>query len=138
MSSMNTVLLMGNLTRDPEARTLPSGVKVADLGLAISDKFKNKDGELVERAVFVDVVTWERQAERCAEYLRKGAPVLVEGRLQLDQWQTEGGEKRNKLRVRAHRVQFLGRPGSNGQGDAGSRAPADRSPPEPEEESIFA
>lgn len=116
MSSLNTVYLMGNLTRDPESRTLPSGTKVADLGLAVNEAYKDKEGKMVEKPVFVDIVTWGRQAETCGEYLEKGSRVLVEGRLQLDQWETDQGEKRSRLRVRANRVQFLGRNGkSNGQ-----------------------
>ena len=109
MGSMNRVFLMGNLTRDPELRQTTSGTAVSDLGLAVSEKFRNKAGELVETKCFVDIVAWDRQAEACSQYLSKGAPVIVEGRLQLDQWQTESGEKRSRLRVRAERVQFLGR-----------------------------
>jgi len=112
---MNRVFLMGNLTRDPEVRQTPAGMAVSDLGLAVSDSYANKAGEKVETTCFADVVVWGRQAENCGQYLRKGSPVLVEGRLQLDQWQTEAGEKRSRLRVCANRVQFLGRPrGPNG------------------------
>ena len=111
MASYNRVLLMGNLTRNPEIRYTPSGTAVADLGLAVNESFKNKAGETVERTCFVDVVVWGRQAETAAEYLHKGSPAFVEGRLQLDQWETQEGEKRSKLRVRADRVQFLGAPG---------------------------
>lgn len=111
MASYNRVLLMGNLTRNPEIRYTPSGTAVAELGLAINDNFKNKAGETVERTCFVDVVVWGRQAETAAEYLHKGSPAFVEGRLQLDQWETQDGDKRSKLRVRADRVQFLGGPG---------------------------
>ena len=106
---MNHVFLMGNLTRDPEMRTTPGGLTVADLGVAVSDNYKDKEGKLVERTCFADVVTWGRQAETCAQFLKKGAPVMVEGRLQFDHWQTESGEKRSRLRVKANRVQFLGR-----------------------------
>jgi single-strand DNA-binding protein len=109
MGTMNRVFLMGNLTRDPELRKTPSGIAVSDLGVAVSEKYRNKAGEVVETTCFADVVTWGRQAEICSQYLTKGAPVMVEGRLQLDQWQTEAGEKRSRLRVRADRVQFLGR-----------------------------
>lgn len=109
MGAMNRVFLMGNLTRDPELRKTTSGIAVADLGLAVSEKFRNKAGDLIETTCFADIVVWDRQAETCSQYLTKGAPVIVEGRLQLDQWQTESGEKRSRLRVRADRVQFLGR-----------------------------
>ncbi|MFA7257846.1 MAG: single-stranded DNA-binding protein [Kiritimatiellales bacterium] len=110
MSTLNRVFLMGNLTRDPEVRYTPSGTAVGDLGLAINENYKNKAGETVESTVFVDVEVWARQAETCAEYLYKGSPVFVEGRLKLDQWTNQQGEKRSKLRVRADRVQFLGAP----------------------------
>lgn len=108
MASYNRVTLMGNLTRKPELRFTPSETAVADLGLAVNEKFKNKAGETVEQVCFVDVIVWGRQAETAAEFLDKGAPVLIEGRLQLDQWENEGGEKRSKLRVRADRVIFAG------------------------------
>jgi single-strand DNA-binding protein len=121
MSSVNRVFLMGNLTRKPEVRHTPSGMAVADLGLAVSDSYKNKAGETVESTCFADIVVWGRQAETCEQYLGKGSPVLVEGRLQFDQWQTEQGEKRSRLRVRADRVQFMG--GKKGQArDAASGA----------------
>ena len=111
MANFNRVLLMGNLTRNPEIRYTPSGTAVADLGLAVNESFKNKSGEMVESTCFVDVVVWGRQAETASEYLHKGSPVFVEGRLQLDQWETPQGEKRSRLRVRGDRVQFLGAPG---------------------------
>jgi len=107
MSSLNHVILMGNLTRDPETRTVTGGQSVAELGIAVNDNYKDKDGKLVEKSCFADVVVWGKQAESCQQYLKKGAPVLVEGKLQLDQWTTEAGEKRSKLRVKAMRVQFL-------------------------------
>ncbi|MGE4488659.1 MAG: single-stranded DNA-binding protein [Kiritimatiellales bacterium] len=110
MSTLNRVFLMGNLTRDPEVRYTPSGTAVGDLGLAVNESYKNKAGETVESTVFVDVEVWARQAETCAEYLYKGSSVFIEGRLKLDQWENQQGEKRSKLRVRADRVQFLGAP----------------------------
>jgi single-strand DNA-binding protein len=127
MASYNRVLLMGNLTRNPEIRYTPSGTAVADLGLAINENFKNKAGEMVEQTCFVDVVVWGRQAETSSEYLHKGSPVFVEGRLQLDQWESQEGEKRSKLRVRADRVQFLGAPGKSTEFSA---APAASAPQE--------
>jgi len=110
MSTLNRVFLMGHLTRDPEMRYTPSQTAVGTLGLAINEKYKNKSGETVEKTVFVDVDVWGRQAETCAEYLHKGAPVFVEGSLKLDQWTNQQGEKRSKLAVSATRVQFLGAP----------------------------
>ena len=107
MASFNRVMLMGNLTRNPELKYTPSGTAVTDLGLAVNESFKNKAGETVEQTCFVDVVVWGRQAETASEFLTKGSPAFIEGRLQFDQWENQEGEKRSKLRVRADRVQFL-------------------------------
>lgn len=109
MGNMNRVFLMGNLTRNPELRKTPAGTPVSDLGLAVNEKYRSKTGEVVESVCFADVVVWGRQAETCGQYLEKGSPVFVEGRLQLDQWKTDSGEKRSRLRVKADRVQFLGK-----------------------------
>lgn len=109
MASFNKVILMGNLTRDPELKTAPSGSKVADLGLAVSESWRDKNtGENREVVCFVDVTVWNRLAELCQQYLKKGSPILVEGRLQMDEWKNQQGEKRSKLRVRADTVKFLG------------------------------
>ena len=116
MASMNVVVLMGNLTRDPELRHTPAGQAVADMGIAISEKYKNKEGEDVQNACFVDIVAWGKQAEACGKYLAKGSAVMVEGKLQMDQWQTAAGEKRYKLRVRANRVEFIGSPRRGAEG----------------------
>jgi len=107
MASFNKVILMGGLTRDPELKQAASGVKVADLSLAITEQWKDKSGESRENTCYVDVVVWNRQAELCCQYLSKGRQILVEGRLQLDEWTNQQGEKRSKLRVRADRVQFM-------------------------------
>lgn len=128
MGTVNRVFLMGNLTRDPILRKTTTGLTVSDLGMAVSDKYRNKTGDLVETTCFADIVVWGKQAETCGQYLTKGAPVMVEGRLELDQWQTPAGEKRSQLRVRADRVQFLGRAqaGVNTPPDAaqaGNKAP---------------
>ena len=123
MGSLNRVFLMGNLTRKPELRHTPAGLAVADLGVAVSDSYKNKAGELVESTCFADVVVWGRQAETCEQFLSKGAPVVVEGRLQFDQWQTDSGEKRSRLRVRADRVQFVSR--GRGGTESGSKDASD-------------
>jgi single-strand DNA-binding protein len=125
MASYNRVLLIGNLTRNPELRYTPSGVAVSDLGLAVNESFKNKAGELVEHTCFVDIVVWGRQAETASEYLHKGSPVFVEGRLQLDQWENKDGEKRTKLRVRADRIQFLG---SSSRSSDSASAPSTTAP----------
>lgn len=121
MASYNRVVLMGNLTRDVDLRRTSGGTPVADLGLAVNERFRNKEGEQVESTCFVDIVVWQRLAEVCGEYLHKGSPVMVEGRLQLDQWKTDAGEKRSRLRVRAERVAFL---------PAGKRESSDEREPE--------
>lgn len=113
MPSMNNVFLMGNLTRDVELRTLPSGTPVATLRLAISDEYTNKQGERVDKTVFVDVEAWDKLAENCRRYLAKGSPALVEGQLKMDEWKTPEGETRSKIKVTARRVQFLGNRGDN-------------------------
>ena len=129
MASYNRVMLMGNLTKDPDLRQLPSGTSVADLGLAVSESYKNREGETVETVCYVDVVVWGRQAETSNEYLSKGSPVFIEGRLQLDEWEKDG-EKRSRLRVRAARVQFLSSPraGAEHSDAAGPKAAVPRSP----------
>ncbi len=120
MASFNKVILMGGLTRDPELKQAASGVKVADLSLAISEKWKDKNGESKETTCYVDIVVWNKQAELCCQYLSKGRQILVEGRLQLDEWENQQGEKRKKLRVRADRVQFM----PDGKRSAGQGSPA--------------
>ncbi len=124
MASMNRVFLAGNLTRDPEVRYTPSGSAVADLNMAINRVYTSGSGEQKEETCFVSVVAWGRQAETCGEYLTKGSPVMVEGSLQFDQWQTESGEKRSRLRVKADRVQFLGRSKKGEFGDAPAAGPS--------------
>ncbi|MDY0145744.1 MAG: single-stranded DNA-binding protein [Kiritimatiellia bacterium] len=117
MAALNKVLLIGNLTQDPELRRIASGTAVSTLRVAVNESFQNKSGEKVERTVFVDVDVWDRQAENCAQYLSKGSPLFVEGRLQLDSWEDkETGQKRSRLKVRADRVQFLSGPRREGAG----------------------
>ena len=121
MASYNRVILVGNLTRDPELRYIPSGTAVTDVGLAVNDRRKNANGEWVEETTFVDVTLWARQAEVASEYLSKGSPVLIEGRLKLDTWETNDGQKRSKLKVVGERMQMLGSRGGGGGGDGGGR-----------------
>lgn len=128
MGSMNRVFLMGNLTRDPELRRTPTGASVLDLGLAVSDVHRSKDGQTVESTCFTDVVVWGQQAEHCQQYLAKGSPVIVEGRLQLDRWKTAEGQNRSRLRVLAQRVQFLGRGQSAPEEGAGGEEAVPRPP----------
>ncbi|MEP6956240.1 MAG: single-stranded DNA-binding protein [Chthoniobacterales bacterium] len=121
MASFNKVILVGNLTRDPEVRYTPKGSAVCDLGLAVNRSYSLEGGEKREEVTFVDVVLWARLAEIAAEYLKKGRPVLIEGRLQLDSWDDkQSGQKRSKLRVIAENMQLLGsRPGGGGGGGEG-------------------
>ncbi len=122
MNGCNRVVIMGHLTRDPEVRQVAGGKAVAGLGVAINDSYRNAKGETVEKPCFVDVVVWGATAEACGKYLKKGRPVLVDGRLQFDEWETPKGETRNRLKVRAESVQFLGN-GDNGKRGSGGEAP---------------
>jgi single-strand DNA-binding protein len=118
MASLNKVFLLGNLTRDPDLRALPSGSAVCEFGIAVNRRYTAANGQDVEEPCFVDIVVWGRSAESCKQYLEKGSQVMIEGRLQLDQWEDRnGGGKRSRLRVVAEQVQFLNRrPGGDGQG----------------------
>ena len=118
MASFNRVILLGNLTRDVEVKYLQSGMAVAEIGLAVNDRRKNQAGEWVDEATFVDITLWGRTAEVAGEYLSKGSPALIEGRLKLDQWETDG-QKRSKLKVVGERLQMLG--GRSGGGGGGGR-----------------
>lgn len=144
MASYNKVLLMGNLTRDPEVRFTPKGTAVANLGLAVNRNYTTETGEVKEEVVYVDIELWGRQAELAGQYLSKGRPVFVEGRLRMDTWDDkETGQKRSRLRVVGERIQFLGAPRANAEVSeqpppsdqrAAPRArPAPTPPPAPEE-----
>jgi single-strand DNA-binding protein len=122
MASFNKVILMGNLTRDPELRYTPKGTAIAKIGLAVNRVWTNEAGEKKEEVTFVDVDVFGRTAENVGQYMRKGRPIMVEGRLKLDQWDDkQTGAKRSKLGVVAETVQFLG--GAPGAGEGGA-APA--------------
>mgnify|MGYP001769342514 CR=1 FL=1 len=118
MASLNKVLLIGNLTKDPELRYTPNGTAVANLRIAVNRKFKDRTGELKEDTCFVTVTAWDKQAEICNQYLQKGRPIFVEGILQSRSWDTPDGQKRSTIDVRAERIQFLGAQGGKG-GEAG-------------------
>jgi single-strand DNA-binding protein len=109
MASLNKVFLIGNLVRAPELRYTPSGTAVADQRLAVNRNYTTQGGEKREETCFLTVVVWGKQAETCGEYLDKGSPILVEGRLQTRDWETKEGQKRNVVVVVAERVQFIGR-----------------------------
>ena len=124
MASFNRVILVGNLTKDPELRYTPSGTAVANLRLAVNSTYKGQDGQRKEETCFITVVVWSKQAEACNQYLKKGRPVLIEGRLIYRSWEQEG-KTRSTIEVRADRVQFLGSPG---QGQAPRREEMAESP----------
>ncbi|MFH1360007.1 MAG: single-stranded DNA-binding protein [Candidatus Omnitrophota bacterium] len=137
MASLNKVLLIGNLTKDPELRYTPSGVAVANLRLAVNRRYKDKAGEPKEETCFITVTAWDRQAEVCNQYLQKGRPVFVEGRLQSRQWEGADGQKKSTIDIRAERIQFLNArnhstPAASGNGP-GSRETAE---PMPKNESV--
>ena len=124
MASYNKVMLMGNLTRDPEVRYTPKGSAVCDIGLAVNRVYSSESGEKVEEVTFVDVVLWGKTAELAGKYLHKGRPVFIEGRLQMDSWEDKAtGQKRTRLKVVGEQMQFLGspqggdRPAGGGGGD---------------------
>ncbi len=120
MASFNRVILLGNLTRDPELRYIQSGMAVTDLGLAVNDKRKGPNGDWIEEVTFVDVTAWGRNAEVASEYLTKGSPVLIEGRLKLDTWEKDG-QKRSKLKVVCEILRMVG--GRGGAGGPGGERP---------------
>jgi single-strand DNA-binding protein len=133
MASFNKVILLGNLTRDPEVRYTPKGTAVTDLGLAVNRSYTAENGEKREEVTFVDVTFWGRTAEVAGEYLKKGRPVFVEGRLQLDSWDDkQSGQKRTKLKVIGENMQMLGAPrggGSGGGDEEGGSRPSRPAPP---------
>jgi single-strand DNA-binding protein len=155
MASFNKVLLLGNLTRDPEVRYTPKGSAVADLGIAVNRQYTLETGEKREEVTFVDVTFWGRTAEVAGEYLKKGRSVFIEGRLQLDTWDDkQSGQKRSKLKVIGETMQMLGARaaggGGGGGGDEGDEAtrsrtssgsrsappPKNAPPPEPDDDEI--
>ncbi len=124
MASLNRVMLIGNLTRDPEVRYTPKGSAVADLALAVNRNYTAESGEKREEVTYVDIVLWAKLAELAGQYLKKGRPVFIEGRLQMDQWEDkQTGQKRSRLRVVGENMQFLdSRRDSGGQGDGGEES----------------
>ena len=120
-ANLNKTMLIGNLTRDVELKYTTSGAAVANFGLAVNRTYTNSDGEKVDDVCFVDVVAWNKLAEICGDYLSKGRPVFIEGRLQMDNWEDADGKKRSKLKVVAQNIQFL----SSGRADAEKDAESD-------------
>ena len=124
MANLNKVLLIGNLTRDPELRYTPSGTAVTNLRMAINRRYKDRSGEAKQEVCYVSVIAWDKQAEVCNQYLHKGSPLMVEGRLQSRSWDGADGKKRNVLEIRAERVQFLGGPSQKTAASRSDVAPA--------------
>ena len=135
MANLNKVMLMGRLTRDPELRYTKTGTAVCKFGLAINSNFTGQDGQKKEKSTFVDVTVWQRRAEVVAEYFKKGSPIFVEGRLELDQWETENKEKRSKLYVVAENFEFLER-GNKTMAAGEAPAPEPAELPAPKEDDI--
>ena len=135
MASFNKVILLGNLTRDPEVRYTPKGSAVTDLGIAVNRQYTLENGEKREEVTFVDVTFWGRTAEVAGEYLKKGRPIFIEGRLQLDTWDDkQSGQKRSKLKVIGETMQMLGGPRGGGSSaedgaEVGGRTAKPSAPP---------
>ena len=128
MASFNKVILMGNLTRDPELRYTPSGTAIAKMGLAVNRVWRDSEGQQKEEVTFVDVDAFGKQAETLGQYMQKGRPILVEGRLKLDQWEDKNtGQNRSRLGVVLERFSFVG--GGGGQAGGGGAAPQQSAPP---------
>ena len=136
MPDLNKVLLAGRLTRDPELRYLPSGSAVCNMGLAVSRRYRTKEGEQREETMFINVETWNKSAEYCGENLKKGRPVLVEGSLKSDEWEDKTtGQKRTAIKVNAVRVNILDWDERGSDSDSGGR-PAESPSPRPIEEPV--
>lgn len=124
MASFNKVILLGNLTRDPQLRYLPSNMAVCDIGIAVNRRWRDKEGNQKEETCFVDVTAWGRQGETINQYMTKGRSILIEGHLKFDSWTGQDGQKRSKLSVVVDNFQFVGGRGEQG---AGGGAPAEHS-----------
>ena len=129
MANYNKVILMGNLTRDPQLSYLPSQTPVVEIGLAVNRRWKDQQGQQREDTCFIDCRCFGRQAEIINQYMKKGRPLLVEGRLDLDQWEAQDGSKRSKHRVFIERFSFVDSQGGQGGGGGGGNAPQQSAPP---------
>ena len=124
-SNMNVVVVTGNLTRDPELRSTPGGTSVCKLRVAVNSRRKDQSGNWVDKPNYFDVTVWGAQGENCANYLSKGRPVAIEGRLDWREWEDQQGNKRQTVEIIANSVQFLGsRDGSGGNGNGGGFSPS--------------
>lgn len=137
MASYNKVLLMGNLTKDPELRYTPQGAAVANLRMAVNRRYRDKNQELKEEVCFITAVVWNKQAETCNQYLHKGSSCFVEGRLQSRSWEDNNGAKRSVIEVRAERVQFMGTGPGKAQGQVAVTPAVEELSNEPSSESTW-
>ena len=138
MASFNRVFLMGNLTKDPELRYTPQGTAVANLRMAVNRKFRSKTTqELKEEVCFITAVVWNKQAETCNQYLKKGSGLFVEGRLQSRSWEDNAGQKRSVIEVRADRVQFLGKAPAREGAEGAASLPEEQPQQEPSTENTW-
>jgi single-strand DNA-binding protein len=129
MAYLNKVLLIGNLTRDPELRVTPKGTAICQFGLAVNRQYKDESGATRDETAFIDIEAWGKQGELVSKYLQKGSPAFIEGRLRFDSWEDkQSGQKRNKLKVVLENVQFLSRGGGGGGGGAGTAAASAETP----------
>lgn len=132
MASLNKVMLIGNVTRDPEVKFTPKGSAVTDLGLAINRNYTNQSGQKVEEVTYVDVELWGRLAEIAGEYAKKGRPIFIEGRLRIDSWEDkQSGQKRSRLRVVGENLQLLGSRGGSGGPQGGHEEEGESHAPAP-------
>jgi single-strand DNA-binding protein len=138
MASLNKVLLIGNLTRDPELRVTPKGTAICQFGLAVNRQYKDESGATRDETAFIDIEAWGKQGELVSKYLQKGSPAFIEGRLKFDSWEDkQSGQKRNKLKVVLENVQFLSRgSGTPAASPAGGEAPAAAAADEPPAEPV--
>ena len=138
MASLNKVLLIGNLTRDPEMRVTPKGTALCSFGLAVNRNYKDESGASRDETTFVDIEAWGKQGELVSKYLTKGSPAMVEGRLKFDSWEDKtSGQKRSKLKVVLENVQFLGRAPGNAAATADESGNAASSGPGPEADDVL-
>ena len=123
-TNVNVVVITGNLTKDPELRSLPSGTPVCDLRVAVNSRRKDQSGEWVDKPNYFDVTVWDKQGENCAQYLAKGRPVAIDGRLDWREWDAQDGSKRQAVEIIAESVQFLGARGDDAGGGGNQFVPA--------------
>ena len=131
MASYNKIIMIGNLTRDPQLSYLPSNTPVCEIGLAVNHKWKSQDGNTNEKVCFIDCKSFGKQAETLNQHVNKGDPLMIEGRLEFDQWEAQDGQKRSKHRVFIERFTFMGGQKENQQSTPPPQAPAPPQAPQP-------